>query len=149
MKARLVEGYQPNFDIDMRRGKEGEQLVANFLEGFTNGTIEVKRDSKWLETENVYIEFECRRRDGWQPSGITTTTADYWALVLGEVVVLGVPTWALRYCYRKALDPRLRMTREEKDGSHPTRGVAIPTFNLVRWLLMALAKGEAAAEKVA
>lgn len=141
MKARVVEGYHPDFDIDLRRGKEGEQTVAAFLEGFTAGTVEVKRDDRWMDTGKVYIEYECRRRDGWQPSGIAATKADYWAIVLGEIVIFGIPTWALRYCWRKALDPALRMTREEKDGSHPTRGVAIPTNVLLTWLLMALRRG--------
>lgn len=145
MTARLVEGYHPQFDLDLRRGQRGERIVAAFIEGFTNGTIEVKSDAKWIETQRIYIEFECRRADGWQPSGIVATKATYWALVLHESIVIGVPTWALRWCYQRALDPKLRLVREEKDGSHPTRGVAIPLGLLLTWLLMALRKGEAAA----
>lgn len=135
MRARLVEGYQPDFDIDLAKGREGEELVAAFL---TGATVEVKNDLRWPQTNRVYIEYECRRRDGWQPSGIEATKATYWALVLGEAVILGIPTWALRACYLKALDPALRMRREEKDGSHPTRGVAIPTGVLMTWLLAEL-----------
>ena len=149
MRARIADGYQPNFDIDLRRGRQGEETVAAFIEGFTSGTIEVKRDDRWAETNRVYIEYECRRRDGWQPSGIASTTADYWALVLGEIVIVGIPTWALRWCWRRGLDPSLRLLREETDGSHPTRGVAIPTNLLFTWLLMALRKGRDEVEPAA
>lgn len=144
-QARLAEGYQPDFDIDLRYGQEGERLVAAFLSGFLDGTVEVKRDARAAETGNVYIETECHRRDGWQPSGIRASQATYWALVVGEAVVLGIPTDVLRTVVDKALDPSLRMGREERDGSHPTRGVAIPLNVLFTWLRMELMKRKAAA----
>lgn len=145
MKARVSEGYAPNFDLDLRHGQAGEQTVAAFIEGFTNGTIEVKSDRLAANTGNVYIEGECKRRDGWQPSGIAATTATYWALVIGETVILGVPTEVLRNCYAKASDPKLRMAREEKDGSHPTRGVAIPLNVLLLWIRAELLRRDTAA----
>lgn len=136
--ARLSEGYKPEFDIDLRFGRDGERLTAAFLQGFLDGTVEVKNDGRAAETGNVYIETDCLRRDGWNPSGIRTTKATYWALVVGEAVVLGIPTDVLRNVVQRALDPKLRMGREEKDGSHPTRGVAIPLNLLLTWLRMEL-----------
>lgn len=147
MRARLSEGYRPEFDIDLRRGKAGEQLVANFVKGFLDGTIEVKADAKYLDTQRIYIEYECRRRDGWQPSGIATTKADYWALVLGEAVVIGIPTPIVVRCYEKALaaDARYGHRVEEKDGSHPTRCVAIPLDLFLTWVFIELRKRAQAA----
>ena len=73
-------GYQPDFDIDLRRGQQGEQFVANILTG-VDGTVEVKRDYGAHSTGNVYVEtYQLNRSgDGWNPSGLLTTKADWWA----------------------------------------------------------------------
>lgn len=73
-------GYQPDFDIDLRRGKDGEQFVANILTG-VDGTVEVKRDYGAHGTGNVYVEtYQLNRAgDGWDPSGLLKTKADWWA----------------------------------------------------------------------
>lgn len=80
-----------SFDLDFRYGYAGEQLVEELL---TNGkTVEVKRDRRWHETGNLYIEVECwyNSTQSWQASGIAITEADYWAFVL-EQSVLMIPT---------------------------------------------------------
>ncbi len=76
-----------SFDLDFRYGYAGEQLVEELL---TSGkTVEVKRDRRWHETGNLYIEFDCwyNSTQSWQPSGISVTKADYWAFVLEERLV--------------------------------------------------------------
>ena len=80
-----------SFDLDFRYGYAGEQLVEELL---TNGkTVEVKRDRRWHETGNLYIEVECwyNSTQSWQASGIAVTEADYWAFVLEESVLM-IPT---------------------------------------------------------
>ena len=80
-----------SFDLDFRYGYAGEKLVEELL---TNGkTVEVKRDRRWHETGNLYIEFDCwfNSTQSWQPSGISVTKADYWAFVLEESVLM-IPT---------------------------------------------------------
>jgi hypothetical protein len=80
-----------SFDLDFRYGYAGEQLVEELL---TNGkTVEVKRDRRWHETGNLYIEVECwyNSTQSWQASGIAITEADYWAFVLEESVLM-IPT---------------------------------------------------------
>lgn len=84
------------FDLDLEFGQEGESFVKELL---TNGsTIEVKRDRRWKETGNLYIETECffTRNNQWAPSGLNVTEAKYWAFVLEEATLI-VPTDALRY----------------------------------------------------
>jgi len=144
MRARIAEGRQPSWDLDLRYGKDGERAVAKFIEGFENGYVEVKRDRRFVDTNRIYIEYECLRGGVWQPSGIATSTADYWALILAETIVLGVPTAALRRCYLKALDPVLKMTVSETDGSHPTHGVAIGLGVFLTWLRIELSREQAA-----
>jgi hypothetical protein len=84
-----------DFDLDLSVGHEGESLVKELL---TNGqTVEVKRDLRWKETGNVYIETVCwsHNNSEWYPSGLSTTKAAYWAFVL-ETNVFIVPTETLK-----------------------------------------------------
>jgi hypothetical protein len=84
-----------SFDIDFAYGKEGENLVEELL---TKGkTVEVKRDKRWKDTSNLYIETLCwyNKSQSWEPSGLSVTEAEYWAFVL-EGSTFIVPTSVLR-----------------------------------------------------
>jgi len=85
-----------SFDLDFGYGRKGEQLVEELLTG--GKTVEVKRDRKWIITNNLYVETECffKKRNAVAPSGLSVTEAAYWAFVL-EGSTLIVPTDALRY----------------------------------------------------
>lgn len=141
MKVRLSEGRAPDWDIDLQYGREGERHVARFLHGmraFLDATeepgrltVEVKNDRQAIDTGNLWIEVECRRADGWHDSGIRTSKADMWALVLAETLVIGIQTRILRVIADRAWEERDSRGRlvhrsEETDGSHPTRGVRLP-----------------------
>ena len=94
-----MEVTKSSFDLDFSYGHEGEKLVEQLL---TNGkTVEVKRDRKWHQTGNVYIEIECwyLKSESWEPSGLSVTQADYWAFVLEDMVIM-LPTESLRYAVR-------------------------------------------------
>jgi len=58
----IKEGYFPDYDVEITNN--------NIME-----TYEVKADRYTYKTNNVAIEFECNN----SPSGIATTTADYYA----------------------------------------------------------------------
>lgn len=67
--------------LTLQDGDEIEQPLGNFKEydvlwrsGSTVTTYEVKADRITQRTGNLCIEYECRGK----PSGITTTTANYW-----------------------------------------------------------------------
>ncbi len=157
MKARLSEGYRPDFDLDLTYGKKGEVFVRDYLNGLLGDkdgrlTVEVKSDRQWLNTGNVWIEVECKRSDGWHDSGIRASKADHWTLVLADTVLLSVPTPVLRRIADKAWadissygKPLFRS--EERDGSHPTRGVRLSTAYFLTLLRIELAQAlrEAAA----
>ena len=74
----LVGHKEKNFDIDLQYGNNGEQLVLSLLNG--GKKIEVKTDRMAHKTGNIAIEFRCRGK----LSGIATSEADYWALVLAD-----------------------------------------------------------------
>ena len=84
-----------DFDLDLSVGHEGEALVQELLTG--GQTVEVKRDLRWKETGNVYIETVCwsHNKSEWYPSGLSTSKAAYWAFVL-ETNVFLVPTDILK-----------------------------------------------------
>jgi hypothetical protein len=86
-----MEITKSSFDLDFTYGREGEKLVEQLL---TNGkTVEVKRDRKWHQTNNVYVEIECwfMKSQSWELSGLSVTKAEYWAFVLEQSIVM-VPT---------------------------------------------------------
>lgn len=75
-----------DFDIDLRYGQVAEKSVANIL---SVETVEVKRDRRWIETGNIYIETECRSQNGdWYASGLRATKATHWALVLEDLTIM-------------------------------------------------------------
>jgi hypothetical protein len=89
-----------SFDLDLKFGVEGESLVSELLTG--GKTVEVKRDRKWYKTNNLYIETECYfvGKGDWAPSGLSVTTAYYWAFVLEQSVMI-VPTDVLRFAVQE------------------------------------------------
>lgn len=91
-----MEINRSSFDLDFSYGREGETLVEQLLTG--GKTVEVKRDRRWHETGNVFIETDCWyvTSNSWKPSGLSVTKAGYWAFVLEEGIVI-VPTDYVRY----------------------------------------------------
>ena len=83
-----------DFDIDLKFGKQGEETVANLL---SIETVEVKRDARWKETGNLYIETECwyNNSQSWQPSGLSVSKSTHYAFVLEGMVVI-LPTEDLK-----------------------------------------------------
>lgn len=131
LDERFSEGYEPKFDVDYAWGEQGQIFTHNLIEALGTDRIEVKHDAPYLETGNIYVEYECLRKGKYRLSGIGTTTADWWVFVLdvGKTAVI-VDTVSLREAARNRWrQPRHRV--ECKRGSHPTRGVKIE----LAWLL--------------
>ena len=75
-------GYQPDFDLDLSLGALGEHLVGTFWEDLQrSGTVEVKVDRGAWRTGNHYVEVHQWDGQRWKPSGISTTKAEWWAVV--------------------------------------------------------------------
>jgi hypothetical protein len=115
---------EPRFDIDKSYGGQGELQIADLLTWLANGNgrIEVKR-KRYLDLD-FYVETECDKgKTGhYRPSGISVTTADAWAFVIGDTgISIIIPTDELR----SILDEPGTRDREERDGTCPTRGKLI------------------------
>lgn len=130
----MAEGYEPRFDIDYEVGRQGELWVASIRDALRTERAEVKTDVRASVTGNVYVEYECRHRGKWKPSGIATNESPVYVFVLAaRSLALVVDTEALKREARRAYNAgRLA---ECKKGSHPTRGVLIPVQKLVADLL--------------
>jgi hypothetical protein len=121
----------PDFDIDVAFGAQGELFVANIIDSLSKrGSVEVKMDARYADTGNVYVEYKCKRADGWNWSGIATTQAAFWAFVLGmDTFCFVVETETLKDAVRERWgNPNSHV--ECTKGSHPTKGVILP----VNWL---------------
>lgn len=115
---------EPRFDLDYSYGRQGELQIGEFLHWIAsgNGQVEVKR-KRYLDLE-FYIETECDkgRKGVFEPSGISITTAEAWAFVIGETgISIIVPTSELR----AMLDDVTAKNKTETDGRCPTRGKLI------------------------
>jgi hypothetical protein len=103
-----------------------EQLVRRLLTNDDDAlTVEVKADFRAADTGKTYVEIACNGR----PSGIMTTEASYWAVVLPGDTALMVPIERMRQLVEDSIAEGLtaRMGR----GSHPTVGALIPLQRLV------------------
>lgn len=113
-----------DFDIDLKFGKQGEDTVANIL---SIETVEVKRDAKWKETGNLYIETECwyNASQSWQPSGLSVSKATHYAFVLENMVVITTTEDLKTVTYGKG------RPIECKIEPNPSKGYLIKLSNIV------------------
>lgn len=114
-----------DFDLDFSYGQEGERLVNDILTGGL--TVEVKRDRRWVETGNIYVEtaFYSRSTYNWVESGLMKTKADRWAFILEELVII-VKTDDLK----KAIDKYGRPI-SNKIEPNPSKGFLITVDDLM------------------
>lgn len=77
-----------DFDLDLRFGQAGEIMVNSLLTAPIE-TVEVKRDRRWKNTGNLYVETLCWSDNNaeWYPSGIQATKATHWTWVLEEMTL--------------------------------------------------------------
>ena len=127
MNNRLAEGYEPDFDIDAEVGRQGELWILSIRKALQEGRVEVKTDEMASRTQNIYIEDQCCRRDGWQPSGIATTEADAWV----HVLVSGKFAFLFSVEFLRELYTRQGRPQSCDRGSHPTRGKIIPIGSII------------------
>jgi len=127
---RLALMSRSDWDIDLRFGQEGEVLVNALLTAPIE-TVEVKRDRRWKETGNIYIETECWSDDlgHWYDSGITATKASHWSFVL-ESIIITIPTDVIR----KAISI-YGIKREMNRPEYSTKGFIITVNDLIKSVL--------------
>jgi hypothetical protein len=134
MKAKTVTGYEPRFDIDLKRGKVGENKTLDIIDAINEGRIEVKTDYGVWKTGNLYIEYEKQNRQGdWVASGIASTEADYWAFAFKDGAIF-VETSRLKQLVAKHLESGNIGFRPGNSHSAGSRGVKLPLDDLTSTL---------------
>ena len=125
-----MAGYQPDFDVDYRRGQVGEKLVGTFLEAVAGSTVEVKTDYRAWCTGNLYIETEQEIRGEWVPSGLSISKATFYSFAgpQGDGF-LTIPTPRLKELVRQTGRP-VHMRRKSQT-SRDTRGFLIRVEDVV------------------
>jgi len=112
--------FNNDFRHDLEVGQLGEKLLADVLE---NRTIEVKKDLKATQTGNVFIEYYSRGKK----SGISTSEADWWALIVSEQVIKLVKTEYLKELCR----PYIGTKRDVCGGDNDTsKGILLPILEI-------------------
>jgi hypothetical protein len=76
-----------DWDLDLRYGQDGEESVRRLL---TIDTVEVKRDRRWKETGNLYIETSCYyvNEGEFKPSGVSVSKATHFAFIIEDLTIL-------------------------------------------------------------
>lgn len=124
----MTTGYEPDFDIDVQYGEQGELMVGELFKQLLNGhaSKEVKRER--YRNESLYVE--CWQRPAWRgtetefpwkPSGLSTTKADYYVFQKPGGIMFAVPTELLKEVIRRGLGKSVNTNR----GDNPTRGYLI------------------------
>jgi len=111
-----------SFNADLLRGRGGERLLAQLALSYLldrEQAIEVKTDYLVAKTRNFFIEKEFKGR----PSGIETSSAPYWALVAGKLVII------IEASKLKALCHGCRVVRGGDDGN--SVGYLLPVSKLL------------------
>ena len=116
--------YSSSFTHDLNFGEKAEDWVNEL---FSNGKlIEVKNDRLIHKTGNLFIEYESRDK----PSGLATTTADYWIYRMSELdSSLILPTKALKEVCRVYFKQSIFL----KNGgdNNTSKGFLIPLTRLL------------------
>lgn len=116
--------YSSSFTHDLNFGEKAEDWVNEL---FSNGKlIEVKNDRMIHKTGNLFIEYESRDK----PSGLATTTADYWIYRMSELdSSLIFPTKALKDVCRVYFKQNLFLKNGGDNNS--SKGFLIPLTRLL------------------
>lgn len=129
-----MSAYEPRWDRDLERGKQGEMFAHRIatMSRDGSGTVEVKTDAWWIKTQRFYVELECWRHGVWSPSGLATTEALYWTFVAGKhEVEMTLATAHLRRAVAFARERHPDNSKAEcNSGSHPTRGVYVYLYDI-------------------
>ena len=114
--------YSSSFTYDLHLGEQAEDWAKEL---FGNTKVEVKTDAKAQETGNMFIEVYSRNI----PSGISTTTADYWVYrIEGKGTAIIISTKRLRQIVKETY----KLNGFTKGGDNDTSlGVLVPLVNLL------------------
>ena len=114
--------YNSDFSYDLKLGKYGEGLLSDILK-LKGDKIEVKTDFQAMETGNLFIEYESRKK----LSGISISKAEYWAFLVSSQQILIIETDKLKKLCRN--NKLIKVNGGDNDTS---KGVLLPLINFFK-----------------
>jgi hypothetical protein len=119
-----------SFDLTYQLGLHAERVVDAFFTGDVVN-IEVKRDMRWLDTGNVFIETHCYYQESgeYEESGILTTRATDWVFVMG-LAKLTIPVDVILTLMKRPDSKR----RPNKHGLNPSWGNILNVAEALKYL---------------
>lgn len=112
--------HNSDFKYDLKVGILAEKHLADIL---TAKKIEVKHDLQAHKTGNTFIEYEYRG----MPSGISTTEADFYAIIVSNEIIYLVETGKLKELCRGYIGTNKDVRGGDIDAS---KGVLLPLTDL-------------------
>jgi hypothetical protein len=119
-----------SFDLTYQLGLHAERVVDAFFTGDVVN-IEVKRDMRWLDTGNVFIETHCYYQESgkYEESGILTTRATDWVFVMG-LAKLAVPADVILTLIKRPESKRVH----NNNGKNPSWGNLLNVASALKYL---------------
>lgn len=119
-----------SFDSSYQLGLEAERVVDAFFEG-PIANIEIKRDMRWLDTGNIFIETHCYYLTSgkYEESGLLITKADNWVFVMGQAKLV-IPTHVLLTLIKRPESKRV----PNNHGLNPTWGNILNVASTLKYL---------------
>jgi hypothetical protein len=106
-----------------------EKSSVNALNKVLSTTVELKSCDN--ARYNLFIEFDCTRRDGIKyPSGIATTEAHIWRINVGELV-FEFPTHFLKWIYEKKEELDIKESPIINKTDLDVTGILLPVADLL------------------
>jgi hypothetical protein len=116
-------------DTDLFSAKEKSSVDA--LNKVLSTTVELKSNDNAIF--NLFIEFNCTKRDGiTYPSGIATTEAHIWRINVGELV-FEFPTHFLKWVYEKRLELEIKDSPIINVTDLQVTGMLVPAANILSY----------------
>ena len=110
----------PNFNRDLAFGLQGEEIVRQFLDSLDAAKFEVKYD-RYRNGRMAVETNQNPRNEGWKPSGINVTEADWWVYLFSPGGFVMVEVARLKRYLR--MNHGLFEKRDfAKESDNPARG---------------------------
>ena len=105
-----------SFDSTYQLGLEAERVVDAFFTGDI-ANIETKRDMRWLDTGNLFIETHCFYQESqkYEESGLLVTNAHDWVFVMGQAKLV-IPAHILSALIQRP-NPKRAQNKHEPNPS--------------------------------
>lgn len=111
-----------------------EEFCVKMLNDILGSKIEIKNQDRALTTGNLFIEYQVEVNGIVQPSGISTSKAEWWMMKVGETCQL-YPISFLRYIFDNREDLDLNIKDNGYQKNYVGYGLILP-LNKVQELLV-------------